>query len=62
MPPHFKGKHDFTTMIYNQSGFKFERGCIKLSSKHSSDTLLCFAIPESFCVWQSVSGYGFSGR
>ena len=48
MPPHFKSKHDFTTMVYNQSGFKFERGCIKLSSKHPSGVLLCFAIPESF--------------
>jgi putative transposase len=48
MPPHFKGKHDFTTMVYNQSGFKFERGCVKLSSKHPSGLSLCFAIPESF--------------
>ncbi len=48
MPPHFKSKHDFTTMVYNQSGFKFERGCIKLSSKHPSGVPLCFAVPESF--------------
>jgi putative transposase len=48
MPPHFKGKKYFTTMIYNQSGFRFERGCVKLSSKHPSGVLLCFAIPESY--------------
>jgi putative transposase len=48
MPPHFKIKRDFTTMVYNQSGFKFERGCVKLSSKHPSGIALCFAIPESF--------------
>ncbi len=47
-PPHFKSKRAFATMVYNQSGFKFERGCIKLSSKHPQGVLLCFAIPESF--------------
>jgi len=47
-PPHFKKKDFFTTMIYNQSGFKVERGCIKLSHKHPSSVPLCFAIPESF--------------
>jgi putative transposase len=48
MPPHFKSKRDFTTMVYNQSGFRFERGCVKLSHKHPSEVPLCFAIPESF--------------
>lgn len=48
MPPHFKNKHGFTVMVYNQSGFKFVRGCMKLSSKHPSGVLLCFALPESF--------------
>ncbi len=47
-PPHFKDKEYFTTMVYNQSGFKFEHGCIKLSCKHPSGVPLCFAIPESF--------------
>lgn len=46
--PHFKSHKYFTTMTYNQSGFKFERGCLKLSHKHSSNVELCFAIPESF--------------
>jgi putative transposase len=35
-------------MVYNQSGFKVERGCVKLSHKHPSGVPLCFAIPESF--------------
>ncbi len=48
MPPHFKSKHDFTTMVYNQSGFKFEHGCVKLSSNYPLGVPLCFAIPESF--------------
>lgn len=48
MPPHFKSKHGFTTIVYNQSGFKFERGCVKLSHKHPSGASLCFAIPESY--------------
>ncbi len=48
VPPHFKSKRNFTTMVYNQSGFKFERGCIKLSSKHPSGVPLCFAIPELY--------------
>ena len=46
--PHFKGKQFFTTMVYNQSGFRIEHGCIKLSHKHPSGAALCFAIPESF--------------
>ncbi len=47
-PPHFKNRNFFTTMTYNQSGFRFERGCVKLSHKHPSEISLCFAIPESF--------------
>ncbi len=35
-------------MVYNQSGFKVERGCIKLSHKHPSGTALCFAVSEAF--------------
>jgi putative transposase len=48
MPPHFKSKDYFTTMTYNQSGFRVERGCIKLSHKHPTEIPLCFAIPQSF--------------
>jgi putative transposase len=47
-PPNFKRRKHFTTMIYNQSGFKVERGCVKLSHNHPSGAPLCFAIPESF--------------
>jgi putative transposase len=47
-PPHFKSKGFFTTMVYNQSGFRVERGCVKLSHRHPSSVALCFAIPESF--------------
>jgi putative transposase len=47
-PPGFKSRKYFTTMVYNQSGFRVERGCVKLSHKHPSKEPLCFAIPESF--------------
>ena len=47
-PPHFKSKDFFMTVTYNQSGFRVEHGCVKLSHKHPSATPLCFAIPESF--------------
>ena len=47
-PPNFKSRKYFTTMTYNQSGFKMERGCVKLSHKHPSGVPLCFAVPESF--------------
>ena len=46
--PNFKNRRYFTTMAYNQSGFRVERGCAKLSHKHPSGVPLCFAIPESF--------------
>jgi putative transposase len=48
MPPNFKSRRYFNTMRYNQSGFRVERGCLKLSHKHPSGVPLCFAIPESF--------------
>jgi phage shock protein PspC (stress-responsive transcriptional regulator) len=35
-------------MMFNQSGFKVERGCVKLSHKHWSEVPLCFAVPEAF--------------
>ncbi len=47
-PPKFKGKQFFTTLVYNQSGFKFNEGSIKLSHKHSSNTKLKFSIPNKF--------------
>ncbi|GAG73713.1 unnamed protein product, partial [marine sediment metagenome] len=47
-PPKFKGKKYFTTMVYNQSGFKHEKGFIELSHKHPAKTKLLFKIPNKF--------------
>lgn len=46
--PKFKGKKFFTTMVYNQSGFKAGKGFIELSHKHPIGTKLWFRIPEQF--------------
>ena len=46
--PKFKGKKYFTTMVYNQSGFRHEKGFIELSHKHPSKTKLLFKIPDKF--------------
>jgi putative transposase len=46
-PPRFKGKQHFTTMVYNQSGFKLEQGTISFSH-HYNDIPLEFALPEKF--------------
>jgi putative transposase len=46
MPPGFKGKKHFTTMIYNQSGFWAGKGRIALSHFYN-DTPLEFAIPDN---------------
>ena len=46
--PKFKGKKYFTTMVYNQSGFRYEKGFIELSHKHPSKTKLLFKIPDKF--------------
>ncbi len=47
-PPKFRGKNFFTTIIYNQSGFKAGKGWVKLSHKHPTKTKLRFDIPEKF--------------
>lgn len=47
-PPKFKGKKYFTTMTYNQTGFKIDKGFISLSHKHPSKIKLKFKIPEKF--------------
>ncbi len=62
-PPKFKGKRYFTTMVYNQSGFKFGEGWIKFSHKHPSKTELKFDIPEkfSFDIVKQVSIYKKDG-
>ena len=46
--PNFKGKNFFTTMTYNQSGFKAGKGWIELSHKHPIGTKLRFAVPAQF--------------
>lgn len=47
-PPKFKGKKHFTTLHYNQSGFKLNKNTIKLLHKHPSGIELIFNIPEKF--------------
>ncbi len=47
-PPKFRGKRFFTTMVYNQSGFKMGKGCVELSHKHPTRTKLRFDIPKQF--------------
>ena len=44
-PPRFKGKNYFTTIVYNQSGFKLKNGKISFSH-HYNNIPLEFAIPE----------------
>ncbi len=45
--PKFKGKKYFTTMVYNQSGFKLKDGYVFLSHKYSKNPLK-FKIPDKF--------------
>ena len=44
-PPKYKGKDYFTTLKYNQSGFKVENGILMLSHKHPSQQKLVFRLP-----------------
>ncbi|GAH69744.1 unnamed protein product, partial [marine sediment metagenome] len=46
-PPKFKGKKYFTTMVYNQSGFKLKDGYVFLSHKYNK-TPLKFKISNKF--------------
>jgi putative transposase len=46
-PPGFKGRKHFTTMTYNQSGFRIENGKISLTHFYN-DVPLTLAIPASF--------------
>ncbi len=43
-PPKYKGKDFFTTLCYNQSGFKIENDAISFSHKHPSKKELTFDI------------------
>lgn len=47
-PPKYKGKKYFTTMVYNQSGYKYKISNIEFSHKHPSKTKLSFDIPKQF--------------
>ncbi|MFX0162790.1 MAG: RNA-guided endonuclease InsQ/TnpB family protein [Candidatus Hodarchaeota archaeon] len=47
-PPRFKGRKHFTTMHYNQTGFKVERGKIVLAYFYNNDVPLSFKIPEKY--------------
>ena len=46
--PKFKGKKFFTTMVFNQSGYKHWKGWLQLSHMHPSKTILQFPIPNKF--------------
>jgi len=43
-PPSFKGKWQFQTLCYNQSGYKLEENMLILSHKHPSGVLLAFEL------------------
>ena len=45
-PPKFKSKKYFTTLCYNQSGFKITKNSVVFSHKHPSKELLEFEIPK----------------
>ncbi len=44
-PPRYKGKKYFTTLKYNQSGFKITENVLKFSHKHPSGIELAFKLP-----------------
>ncbi len=46
--PKFKNRKYFTTMVYNQSGFKHRKGYIELSHYHPTKLKLIFKIPDKF--------------
>ena len=66
-PPRYKGKKYFTTMTYNQSGFKYHNHKIRFSHKYDK-TPLEFEIPNKFAfskiyqisVYQKDDGFYLS--
>ncbi|MHA1612614.1 MAG: RNA-guided endonuclease InsQ/TnpB family protein, partial [Promethearchaeota archaeon] len=52
--PKFKGKKYFTTLSYNQSGFKLKGNQITFSHKHPSKTLLAFQLGYTIPVDSTV--------
>ncbi|MFX0100707.1 MAG: RNA-guided endonuclease InsQ/TnpB family protein [Candidatus Hodarchaeota archaeon] len=53
-PPRFKGKYHFTTMCYNQSGFKIEGNTITFSHKHPSKVKLAFRISDKRPLFSKI--------
>ncbi len=53
-PPRFKGKKYFTTLCYNQSGFKIANSVITFSHKHPSKVDLSFEIPEGLLLKEKI--------
>ena len=49
MPPRFKGRHRFFTMVFNQSGFRISDGNEITLSQFFSGTPLAFKIPRLGC-------------
>jgi putative transposase len=61
-PPKFKGKNYFTTMVYNQSGFKLESGKITFSHNYNGVPLE-FALPDKFSFYdKQVKQVAISAR
>lgn len=53
-PPKFKSKKRFTTICYNQSGFKLEKKVIQFSHKHPSKIPLIFSLKYPYCAVEIV--------
>jgi putative transposase len=53
-PPHFKGKHFFFTLCYNQSGFSISRGMLHLSHNHPWGIPLDFRMPRYYNGFEQV--------
>ena len=53
-PPHFKGKKYFSTLCYNQSGFKLKENSVIFSHKHPSKIALRFTIPSHLIPQEKI--------
>ncbi|HLB70138.1 MAG TPA: transposase [Candidatus Methanoperedens sp.] len=62
-PPGFKSKNNFTTMVYNQSGFRLQDGRIALAQYYRKDVSLVFDILADYIaknlgrIYQVVVSY-----
>ncbi len=52
--PRFKSKKYFTTLCYNQSGFKLEDSTITFSHKHPSKKVLSFELPKKLIPKEKI--------